>query len=143
MYTDLPGYSANEIFHECFLRALTLKYKLALSNKKYKLVFFKPGDWFDADTMTRNGDISDHSTPRRKDSRADAYRKHEAQNKCPIKMCLFPALYSGPDIKHDLNRSVGLGIDHCLVEYYNFEADEAGENTQGFTLVVKAVVVVS
>ena len=45
-----------KVFTEAFVRALRLKQGLLLSRSKYKLVFFRPGDVFDPDTMMREGD---------------------------------------------------------------------------------------
>lgn len=119
----------SEYFHEGFNRALTLKAGLLLSRRRYKLVFFKPGDKFNADTMTRDGEYNPFARwkpPKR------------AETEMAIKLCLFPALYSGPE---DRQHSTGVNARECVVKYHNFIPDKT--DAQGLDyVVVKAVVLV-
>lgn len=134
------------LFTEAVTRALTLKRELVLLKTKYRLVFFRPGDLFNADVMIRDGDGDSAFVPKRalgKDLRMDWPRPRSVGKNSRIKLCLFPALYSRR--KAELTAEFGVGVDvrDCLVDYDNFIADDQIDLGDGsFSLVAKGVVLV-
>ncbi|KAK3292017.1 uncharacterized protein B0H64DRAFT_408729 [Chaetomium fimeti] len=134
------------LFTEAFTRALTLKRELALLKTKYKLVFFRPGDLFNTDTMIRDGDGDSAFVPKRalgKEVRKDWPRPRYMEKNSRIKLCLFPALYSRR--KEELTAEFGIGVDvqNCLVDCDSFIADDQVDVGDGsFSLVAKGVVLV-
>ncbi len=129
-----PGFSARDLFHEAFVCALRLKDELLLSRRKYRLVFFRPDDKFCPTTMAQDGDLPDYVRPG-KNGVGPAKKLEDGK----IKFCLFPALYSGLEEKIDSIHTNIVDIEHCAVDYRNFETDR---DIQGLTLVSKAVVLV-
>ncbi|KXX74365.1 hypothetical protein MMYC01_209542 [Madurella mycetomatis] len=132
------------VFSETFVRALKLKQDLMLSRNKYKLVFFRPGDVFDSDTMIRDGDGYSAFTPARalgKKSK-DWPRQRQAEGNSNIKLCLFPALYSRPEEGLTGDYGIGVSVRNCLVDCDNFITDDDGSGEGELSLVVKGVVLV-
>jgi len=125
------------IFTEPILRALKLKANLALSPQtSYKLVFPHPGEIFDPDTMIRNGE----SQTRKKTRQT---RPEEGSGEKRVKLCLFPALYEGKKdavLPPEKEYGVGVNVRNCLVNCDNFVKASEGMGTEGFGVVVKAVV---
>ena len=134
------------LFIEAFTRALTLKRDLVLLKTKYKLVFFPPGDLFNADIMSREGDVDSAFIPKRalsKQATKDWPRPRDMETGSRIKLCLFPALYSRR--KEELTAEFGIGVDvrNCLVDCENFIAnDEVDVGDGSFSLVAKGVVLI-
>lgn len=135
------------LFTEAFVRALTLKQELVLLKTKYRLVFFQPGDLFNADTMIRDGDGDSAFVPTRalgKEARKDWPRPRHMEKNSRIKLCLFPALYSKRK-EEPTTAEFGIGVDvrNCLVDCDNFITDSQTDVGDGsFSLVVKGVVLV-
>ncbi|KAB5583301.1 hypothetical protein GE09DRAFT_296074 [Coniochaeta sp. 2T2.1] len=104
---DPPGHEttgrnpAADDFIPGLVRALELKAKLILSRKRYKVVFFVSGDKFDPEAMVRDTDTRSNSIPRRKRNRMGLFKRHETDNEPPVRLCLFPALYSKEEEEHD------------------------------------------
>lgn len=138
---SLPQYSASDLFHESFVSALKLKFDLTLANTMYKLVFPKPGDMFNTATMALDPDLPDCFSHVRKDRTTNGSKREEPENRIQIKMCLFPALYSGPTIKQSLDCKPEFGMEQCLVEHNNFTREGSTDGgSQELSLVAKAVV---
>lgn len=132
------------VFAEAFARALKLKQGLVLSRNKYKLVFFRPGDVFDPDTMMRDGDGYSAFTPARALGKKwkGWPRQRQAGDSSSIKLCLFPALYSSPEEGLTGDYGIGVSVKNCLVDCGNFVTDGADSGEDVFSLVVKGVVLV-
>lgn len=138
-----PESPVSELFAEAFVRALTLKQQLVLSRNKYKLVFFSPGDRFDPDTMIGDGDGYSAFVPERVKRKMNGWpRQHPVADDSRIKLCLFPALYSRAEGELTQEYGVGVTVKNCLVECDNFVRDRTDVQVEGFTLVVKGVVLV-
>ena len=138
-----PKSPVAKAFFGAFFRALQLKQNLALSRSKYKLVFFVPGDRFDPDTMTRDGDGESAFVPER------VKRRHHGWPRLPavaadstVKLCLFPALYSKPERELTYDSGSGVALKDCLVKSGNFVRGNADMGLDGFDLLVRAVVLV-
>ncbi|KAH6842479.1 hypothetical protein B0I37DRAFT_382019 [Chaetomium sp. MPI-CAGE-AT-0009] len=134
------------LFTEALVRALALKQELALSRTKYRLVFFQPGDLFNAENMIADGDGDSAFIPIRalgKDARKAWPRSRHMENGTRIKLCLFPALYSKR--REEVTAEFGIGVDvrNCVVDCDNFITDDQTDVGDGsFSLVVKGVVLV-
>ncbi len=137
---DDPKSPVAQAFLGAFDQALKFKRSSVLSGKKYKLVFFAPGDRFNPDTMTRKGDGWSAFVPERvrRMKKPKGWPKDLViATESTIKLCIFPGLYSKPDreLRQD---GVGVAVNSCLIDCDNFVRDES----DGFTLVAKAVVLV-
>ena len=136
---DASGDSAAEIFTECLVRALQLKASLVLSRKRYKLVFFVPGDKFDGTVMMPDTDRYSNFLPRRKRNRMGLPKRCEVDGERAVRLCLFPALYCKGEEGHDGDEGIGVGIEDCLVNFANFDVGGA-DGIGPYKVVVKAVV---
>lgn len=138
---DTPGHNAAaDDFIPGLVRALELKAKLILSRKKYKVVFFVSGDRFDPEAMVRDTDTRSNLIPSRKRNRMGLSTRQETDNEAPVRLCLFPALYSKDEEDHDIGEGIGVGISDCLVNYANFTVSDADAIDGTYKVVVKAVV---
>jgi hypothetical protein len=138
-----PENPVSKLFSEAFVRALTLKQQLVLSRNKYKLVFFRPGDRFDRDAMIGDGDGYSAFVPERVKRKMNGWpRQRRVANDSRIKLCLFPALYARAEGELTQDYGVGVTVKNCLVECDNFVRDRTDVRVEGFTLVVKGVVLV-
>ncbi|KAL2022213.1 hypothetical protein VTK56DRAFT_5823 [Thermocarpiscus australiensis] len=141
-----PEHPVASLFTEAFVRALTLKQELVLSKAKYRLVFFQPGNLFNADIMIRDGDGDSAFVPMSalgKEARKNWPKPRHVEKESRIKLCLFPALYSRR--KEEVTAAFGIGVDvrNCLVDCDNFiTGDQVDVGDGSFSLVVKGVVLV-
>jgi len=126
------------IFTEPILRALKLKANLVLSPQtRYKLVFPHPGEIFDTDTMIRNGESQTRGSAASKTRPT----RPEGSGEKRVKLCLFPGLYEGKDVVlPEREYGVGVNVKNCLVSCDNFVKASEEMETEGFVVVVKAVV---
>jgi hypothetical protein len=136
-----PEHMVAGVFSEAFVRALQPKHNLVQSRSKYKLVFFKPGERFDLDTMRCDNDGWSAFAPVRARKKMSGWTK-QPEDGTRIKLCLFPALYSRPVRKPTRDFGTGLDVRSCLVESDNFVRDDADIGSNGFVLIVKAIVLV-
>jgi hypothetical protein len=140
------GNPVASLFTEAFTRALKLKRDLVLLKTKYKLVFFPPGDLFNAEMMTREGDVDSAFIPKGalgKETRKDWPRPRDMEMGSRIKLCLFPALYSRRKEEVTPEFGIGVNVRNCLVDCDNFIGDNEVDVGDGrFSLVAKAVVLV-
>jgi hypothetical protein len=132
--------TAAEYFIAGLVRALELKAKLVLSRKRYKLVFFASGDKFDPEAMVRDTDTRSNSIPKRKRNRMGLPKRQEPDNEAPVRLCLFPALYSKEEEEHGKGEEIGVGISDCLVNCANITVSDADAIDRSYKVVVKAVV---
>jgi len=131
-------------FEEHILRALKLKANLLLARSKYKLVFPHPGHRFDATTMVRDGE-SQRTGSRFAQLNGKRNGEQELQGRLKVKLCLFPGLYvRREEVLSGKEYGVGVNVRNCLVECDNFVkgGGEEGRGMEGFSLVVRAVVLV-
>ena len=129
-------------FVEGILCALKLKARLLLCRRQCILVFPKPGDRFDINKMARNGVYDDQMVPRKRKSRGSLIEGSAQDTVEPLKLCLFPALYSRVVNHQDVDHVVEADIGRCLVDYKNFLGDQQESGTSGFQLAIKALVLV-
>jgi hypothetical protein len=132
--------SARDYFIQPFLWALQLKAQLLLSTNKYRLVFFHPGTKFHPGTMIRDFDADEHFIPKMKVRKSHQKPGQGVEPETAVKLCLFPALYSIPVQRQDQEQSVGVRIEHCVVDYDNFIRDD-NEGLDGI-LMSRAIVLV-
>ncbi len=139
-----PRIPMSDFFSETFIRAMTLKQSLVLSRTKYQLVFFRPGDRFDAEIMLRDGEgYSAFNTGSPRQKRHGWPRPRPVADRTCIKLCLFPALYARGE--HGLETQdwgLGVTVRDCLVECDNFVRDCPDIPGEGFALVFKGIVLV-
>jgi hypothetical protein len=143
---DPPGQDATdnpaaEFFVDGLVRALKLKANLVLRHKRYKLVSFVSGDKFDPEAMVRDTDTSSNFLPKRKRSRMGLPKLHEANNEAPVRLCLFPALYSKKEEEPDRGEGLAVGLTDCLANCANFVVGDADTIDGSYKIVVKAVVI--
>ena len=124
-----------DLFTQAILRALDLKAKLLLSRRKYRLVFFKPGESFRADTMIWSGDAQEQFTLIRKSKGLGS--KGNMASGVSIRLCSFPALYSVLEEGGDPLS----GVEGSTADYRNFVTPGTSVS-HGDSLVVRAVVLV-
>ncbi|KAH8900855.1 hypothetical protein GQ53DRAFT_835712 [Thozetella sp. PMI_491] len=130
-------------FQLAFRKALWLKSNLILSTKKYKVVFFSPGDTFNRETMYLDGEVPDYSAASSNRQRPVLLGQAEDRQIHRIKLCVFPALYSTSSYQgHTGVMSDRSQSKQSVVEYCNFIHAENSQSWEGFDLVVKAVVLV-
>lgn len=134
-----PELSPAESFHAIFARALALKPRLLLSGKRYRFVFFRPGDAFNSETMHRDGWTCDGYSSRRTGERDRFCESDNSRGDAIVRLCLFPALYSWSEdgAQDDV---AGDNVQSWVVEYNNFVTEGSLEDAQKPVLVVKAVV---
>lgn len=136
---------SGEIFVPAFELALKLKSKLLLSKTRYKLVFYKPGDLFDPESMTRDGDgVTEEVMSKYSRGIPGLLKRGTAENQSEIRLCIFPALYSGLEDGGENNLDAETdSIDRCIVNSSQLMEDGSSVGLQEFDLVVKAVVGIS
>ncbi|KEZ39239.1 hypothetical protein SAPIO_CDS9910 [Scedosporium apiospermum] len=132
---------SGEIFVPAFELALKLKSKLLLSKTRYKLVFYKPGDLFDPESMTRDGDgVTEEVMSKYSRGSLGLLKRGTAENQSEIRLCIFPALYSGLEHGGENNLDAETdSIDRCIVNSSQLMEDGSSVGLQEFDLVVKAV----
>lgn len=129
--------SAAEAFQESFIYALSLKARLILGDKHYHLVYFRPGNPFDPETMNRDGWTYDGYT-----KKAGLSTSQGPGNGLTVKLCLFPALYSYPIMEKTDHCIPDFGFERCTVSYDIFKPGEPLYESGRPRLVVKAVVLI-
>ncbi|KAF2181358.1 hypothetical protein K469DRAFT_713793 [Zopfia rhizophila CBS 207.26] len=130
---------AAESFPEVFARALRLKSKLFLSQKRYQFIFPQPGDEFSPETMKENGQSYDEYVERDKRNRVHGV----PNNRQRVILCLFPSLYSYSLPAAGEGRATKTDAEDVVVNYQNFSLDSALSSTQQPSLVAKAIVLIS
>ncbi|KAI8624104.1 hypothetical protein F5Y19DRAFT_338806 [Xylariaceae sp. FL1651] len=126
------AYSArSELFEETFIRALQLKSKLFLSDKRYQWVFFKPDSAFNFKVMDLVDSTCDTFGPSQ-----NKYRKVPRVEKgAKIRLCLFPALYISTSTESHESRQGD-------ISWEDPQLPETLAEVQGLELVSRAVVLV-
>lgn len=142
--TRQPGVSLPELFSEAIVRSLTLKQNLTLSRTKYQLVFFRPGQQFDPQSMIRDGEGYSAFDPAQMRGKRNSWPGLKPlADGARISLCVFPALYSKDEEDLETLRDrLGVTVTSCLVKSDNFVRDATDIPGEGFELVVKGVVMV-
>jgi hypothetical protein len=140
---NYPPTLVAQVFMDTFIHAVQLKQSLVLSRSEYKLVFPAPGDRFDPGTMRRDGDGDSAFVPERVKRRKHNHwpRLLEIATGSEINLCLFPAVYSKPG-KLPQEGGPRVGMEDYFVKCNNVVKGNPSTGLDGFTLVVKAVVLV-